>query len=211
MLILRGVDASLNVHFKTSRKVAFRPTRVPRSHMMRPESASTHKKSQCGYGATVRVWIRRSLSCIASKSARWHRGACQAPSMLVPGLLSRRVLRLLSRPGLRRSTACLSRQGCTAATISAYVGRSCYLGMHGLQLLSRHMRAAATISTCAGRSYYLGAGSSAAISAWAAPRLLSRRGLRCSYYLGLRGPRLLSRHERSVSERVGYYLRLHLP
>ena len=116
--------------------------------------------------------------------------------------------------GCTAATACLSRQGCAAATISVCTGRSyslvgmrgwaaaltiylsIYLGMRGPQLLSRYARAAAT-----------------AISAMR----LSQRGLRRGYYLGvgcaaatislgLRGPQLLSRHERGVSERIGYYL-----
>jgi hypothetical protein len=60
-----------------------------------------------------------------------------------------------------------------------------YLGMRGLQLLSRH----------AGLSYYLSRHAGLQLlsqHAWAAATISVCTG--CSYYLGMRGPQLLSRH-----------------
>ena len=142
---------------------------------------------------------------------RWHRGG-----LLGPVHARSRVgwrLGCHSRYSKRFACRCVLR-GCGVAVCGYYyLGRMRYgyisacaaslSRQDALRLLSRHARAAATISA------------RAAVQ-------LSQHGLRRGYYLGvgcaaatisayLRGPQLLSRHKRSVSERVGYYLRLYLP
>ena len=117
-----------------------------------------HARSRLGNRVCVSAWLR------------WHPGYYLGATYL----LSRRGLRLLSRPGLRRSY-CLS--------ISAGLRRSYYL------------------SACAGSGYYCISAARAAATIYLGmrgPPLLSRY-TGCSYYLGICGPQLLSRYARAAA------------
>ena len=157
-----------------------------------------------GIRVCVSAWLRRAAATRAAISA-WAAptiSAWAAPQHCLSISAGLHRSYYLSA-GLHRGYYCLGMRGLQLLSRYVCTGCSYYLGICGPQLLSRHARAAATISA------------RAAVQ-------LSQHGLRRGYYLGvgcaaatisayLRGPQLLSRHKRSVSERVGYYLRLYLP
>ena len=84
------------------------------------------------------------------------------------------------------------RRGCVRLLLSRQDALRLYLGLCCVAISAGC--ATATISACAGRSYYLGV---------RGPRLLPRHARAAGYYLdvylGMRGPQLLSRHARAAA------------